>query len=111
MLLTMPPRPAPLETNQDGDVLIRGTRVPLGTVVCAFNEGKTAEEIVQQFTSLNLSDVYLVIGYYLSNQQEVDHYLSEREKEALEIRKENEKRFPSDKIRERLMARKREKVF
>ncbi len=96
----------PLETNQDSDILIKGTRVPLGTVVYAFNEGKTAEEIVQQFTSLNLSDVYLVIGYYLGNQQEVDHYLSERAKEALDIRNENKKRFSSDKIRERLMARK-----
>ena len=39
------------------------TRVTLDLVVRAFNRGATAEEIVQDWPSLQLPDVYQVIGY------------------------------------------------
>ena len=41
---------------------VGGTRVTLDLVVRAFNRGATAEDIVQRFPSLELSDVYLVLG-------------------------------------------------
>lgn len=37
----------------------------LDLVVRAFDRGTTAEEIVQKFLSLELSDVYQAIGYFL----------------------------------------------
>lgn len=40
--------PLPLETSADGVIRVRGTRITLDTVWAAFNEGATAEEIVQQ---------------------------------------------------------------
>ena len=41
--------PIPLEADLDGVVRISGTRVTLDTVVAAFKDGATAEEIVFQY--------------------------------------------------------------
>ena len=82
-----------------------GTRVPLGTVVTQFKQGATAEEIVVQFDSLNLADVYAVIAFYLRHQNEVEAYLQERERISEQVRAEVERRFPSKGLRDRLLSR------
>jgi len=79
--------------------------VTLDTVVTAFNEGATPEEIVQQYPSLQLADVYSVIGYYLRRRQEVEVYLQERQQLSEQVRAQNESRFPAQGLRERLLAR------
>lgn len=86
---------------------MRGTRVTLDTVVHAFQRGSTAEEIVHQFPSLGLADVYAVIGYYLNHRADVEEYLAEQEAERNEVRREAETRHSPDGIRERLLARKK----
>ncbi len=108
MTLTISTEPLPLLTDRDGVVRVRGTRVTLDTVVAAFNEGATAEEIVQQYPSLQLADVYAVISYYLRSHSEVDTYLQKRQKQAEEVRRQNEARFDPQGIRERLLARRTE---
>lgn len=95
----------PLETDVDGVVRVSDTRVTLDTIVTAFSDGATAEEIAQQYPSVPLSDIYYVIGFYLRRYSEVEAYLSRRRQEAERIRKENEARFDSAGIRQRLMAR------
>lgn len=105
MTLTINTEPVPLLTDKDGVVRVGGTRVTLDTVVAAFNEGATAEEIVQQYPSLELADVYAVISYYLRSHSGVEAYLRKRHKQAEEIRKQNEARFDPHGIRERLLAR------
>jgi uncharacterized protein (DUF433 family) len=95
----------PIETDADGVIRIAGTRVTMDTLVAAFNEGATAEEIVQQYPSLELGDVYAVIGYYLHNRAEVEQYLERRREEASRVRSENEARFDPEGIRDRLLAR------
>jgi uncharacterized protein (DUF433 family) len=97
--------PIPLEMNDDGVVLVGGTRVTLYTVVAAFEEGATAEEIVQQYPSLHLADVYAVIGYYLRRRPEVEAYLRQRQQKASEVRRQNESRFDPQGVRDRLLAR------
>jgi uncharacterized protein (DUF433 family) len=97
--------PLPLRVDGDGVVRVGPTRVPLDTVVGAFQDGAAAEEIVMQYTSLQLADVYAVISYYLRHQPEVDAYLDERQKQAEQVRRENEARFDMTGIRERLLAR------
>ena len=54
----------PLTTDDDGVILVGGTRVTLDTLIAAFTEGATAEEIAQQYPSVRLADIYSVIGYY-----------------------------------------------
>ncbi len=102
--------PIPLKVNTDGVLQITGTRVTLDTIVDAFNEGATAEEIVYQYPTLNLADVYNVIGYYLQHKAEVDAYLLQRQKSADQVRGQNEACFNSNGLRDRLLARKAEKT-
>ena len=103
-LITEAP-PVPLRTDEHGVMRVGKTRVPLDTVIFAFNQGSTPEEIVMSYPTLDLGDVYAVVNYYLHNRAEVDAYLSQREAEAAQIREENEKRFPQAGIRARLLAR------
>jgi uncharacterized protein (DUF433 family) len=95
----------PLETDADGVVRVGGTRVTLDTIVTAFDEGATAEEIVHQYPSLHLADVYAVIGYYLRRRPDVEAYLRQRQQQANEVRKQNESRFDPHGVRDRLLAR------
>jgi len=62
----------PLTIGEDGVIRVGKTRVTLDTVVYAFQDGATAEEIASQYPSLDLSDVYLVIAYYLKHRAEVE---------------------------------------
>jgi uncharacterized protein (DUF433 family) len=105
MLLVPTVAPLPLITDENGVIRISKTRVTLDTVVTAFLEGSTAEEIGEQYPSLQLADIYSVICYYLQHQAEVDIYLRERQHLALDIRQEAEKRFNPIGIRDRLLAR------
>lgn len=105
MTLKIDVRPVPLEINKDGVVRVGGTRVTLDTVVSAFLDGDTAEEVVEQYPTLELADVYAVIGYYLKNRGQVNEYLSRRKKQAKAVTRENETRFPQAGLRERLLAR------
>ena len=105
MSLVIEAPPVPLSTDDDGVMRVGKTRVPLDTVVFAFNEGSTPEEIVMSYPTLALGDVYAIVNYYLHNRPEVDAYLGQRETEAARIKEENEKRFPQAGIRARLLAR------
>lgn len=105
MSLTISTEPTPLETDADGVVRVGGTRVSLDSVIYAFNEGSTPEEIVQQYTTLDLADVYAVISYYLQHRGEVNEYLAARRAQRDEIRREVESRFDPHGIRDRLLAR------
>jgi uncharacterized protein (DUF433 family) len=43
----------------------------LETIVTAFDAGATAEEIAQQYASVDLASVYAVISYVLDHREEV----------------------------------------
>jgi uncharacterized protein (DUF433 family) len=96
----------PLSQDQAGVLRVTGTRMSLDSVIYAFNEGATPEEIVQQYPTLDLKDVYAVISYYLQNRDEVEMYLTQRRAERQELKKDIESRFDPRGIRERLLARK-----
>ena len=103
--LVIAAEPIPLEVDVDGVVHVGGTRVTLDTVVIAFKEGATAEEILYQYPSLRLADVYAVIACYLQHHSEVEAYLQQRQAQADEAQKQNEARFDPQSICERLLAR------
>ena len=60
---------------------VGSSRVTLDLVVRAFNRGATLEEIAQDFPSLQLSDIYQVIGYYLKHSSELAEYFDRRRRE------------------------------
>jgi uncharacterized protein (DUF433 family) len=105
MALSFATQTVPLTADVDGVVRVGNTRVTLDTVVAAFSDGATAEEIAQQYPSLSLADVYQAIGYYLRYPAEVEAYLLQRRAEADAVRQENETRFDPQGIRDRLLAR------
>jgi len=85
-----------------------GTRVTLDTVVEAFREGLTPEEIQQQYPALDLPHVYSAVTYYLHHRSEVDEYLQARARRRDEIRREAEALFDRRGIWDRLLARARD---
>jgi uncharacterized protein (DUF433 family) len=95
----------PLAYGERGVVLVEGTRVPLDTVVAAFNAGQSAEEIALGHSTLDLAAVYAVLAYYLRHRAEVDAYAAERRGETDALRARVESRQDPGGIRERLLAR------
>ena len=77
-LTDVPTTTAPLLLDRDGIYRVGGTRVRLETVVTAFQNGCTAEEILLKYPSLSLGDIYAVIAYYLTHRETVDAYLDAR---------------------------------
>ena len=105
---TLIAEPPPLYATDEGVVRIKGTRVSLDTVIVAFQNGSTAEQIAYKYPSLNLADIYAVITYYLRHRQPVETYLAQQRQETENIRQEVEERFSPVGVRERLLARRKQ---
>ena len=105
MSLIIDTEPVPLQTDADGVVRVGGTRVTLDTIVVAFQQGATAEEIAQQYPTVPLSDVYAAIAYYLRHRDEVEAYLEEGERQGNLLRQKQEANRDRQEIRNRLLAR------
>ena len=105
MTVLIEAQPLPLTVDTDNVVRVGATRVTLDTLVAAFSEGATPEEMAFQYPSLGLSDIYAVISYYLQHRAEVDAYLAAWNAEASKQRLRNEARFDPAGVRARLLAR------
>jgi uncharacterized protein (DUF433 family) len=78
-MLNLPTIQVPLLSGLDGFVRVEGTEVRLEQIVADFEDGASAEEIVSRHCSLRLSDVYMVLSFYLRNRKDVEDYLSARQ--------------------------------
>jgi uncharacterized protein (DUF433 family) len=67
---------------------ITGTRVSLDSIVYSFWNGDTPETIVQNFSALQLEQVYGAIAFYLANREEIDEYMRQGEIEFEKLSKE-----------------------
>ncbi len=105
MSLTIENEQVPLKVDSHGVIRVGGTRVTLDTVIAAFKEGATAEEIVYRYPTLHLADVYAVLSYYLRRKQEIEAYLRQRDHKAEQIRQQYQTLFELDGVRDRLLAR------
>lgn len=98
----------PFDLTPDGTLRISGGRVSLDVIVAEYRNGASPEWIARNFEPLRLADVYLTIAYYLQHREEVDRYLSAREKEADATMRELSKLNPKiEELNERLKAIKR----
>ena len=105
-MIAMPPAiNVPLRMDEGDVIRIGNTRVTLQSVVADFHRGASPEEIAHHYPTLNLSEVYLVIAYYLQNRAEVDAYVEQQRQLANEERKAYEADHPIDPLRERLLTR------
>jgi uncharacterized protein (DUF433 family) len=105
MSLTIDAEPLPLQADADGVVRVGGTRVTLDTIVVAFQQGATAEEIAEQYPAVALSDVYAAIAFYLRHRADVEAYLAEGNRQSDVLRREQEAKYDRQEIRNRLLAR------
>lgn len=95
----------PLHEDETGAIRVGNTRVLLELVIRAFQDGASPESIVQRYSSLSLSDVYLTIGYYLRHRDAVEAYLAQREQLAESVRQHLSSVQPDlSLIRSRLLA-------
>jgi len=88
-----------------GVMRVGSTRVSLDSVIHAFKQGYSPEEIALDFDSLTLGDVYSTINYYLQHKSEIEQYLSERAEQNEQLRANVEARFDPQAIRESLLSR------
>jgi uncharacterized protein (DUF433 family) len=96
---------APFARDEHGVLRVGGSRVMLELLVHAFDDGLSAEEIVESYPTLDLADVYAAIAYVLRNRDEIDAYLLASEATAARTRQECEARFPTAELRRRLRER------
>ena len=85
--------PVPLRWAEEGRVIrLEGSRISIDCIVELFNDGVSPERIVGKdyYPHLDLGKVYAVIAYYLRHKDEVDAYIAERERRAVEIRRDVE---------------------
>ena len=75
----------------------------LEIVIRAFQDGASAESIVDSYSTLTLSDTYGAIAYYLKNKDTVEEYLQQREELAESVKQRLQSVQPDlSKIRSRL---------
>lgn len=104
--LVLEPRAIPLTRLENGVYRVTGTRIPLERIVECYQEGATPEDIVRDFDTLKLSDVYAVLSYYLDHKDAVEQYMREQEEEAEAFRRLIEASQPQRPgLREELLAR------
>ncbi|MGH8245396.1 MAG: DUF433 domain-containing protein [Gammaproteobacteria bacterium] len=98
--------PPPLQFDAHGVCRVAGTRITLLTMIDAFQEGATPEEIYQEYSSVSLADVYTVIAFYLGHRDETDAYLETVREQEAQVIEQIKSRSPLAEIRRRLLARK-----
>jgi uncharacterized protein (DUF433 family) len=98
--------PVPLRADAGGSIRVGKSRVSLDVVAREFDDGSTPEEIVQDYPTLALADVYAVVAFYLQHREAVEAYLKARRGEAERLRQEIEAKQPRrEDLRAKLLAR------
>jgi uncharacterized protein (DUF433 family) len=89
-----------VERNEQGTLRIAGTRVSIASVVHAYWNGDSPEEIAQNFPSLSLEQVHGSLAYYLAHRAEIDNELEQLEEQWNELRSAAQKQ--NRELREKL---------
>ncbi|MBI3249821.1 MAG: DUF433 domain-containing protein [Deltaproteobacteria bacterium] len=107
MELTLQAETPPLHLDASGAFRVGRSRVLLELVIRAFQNGAAPEVIAHHYPTACLADIYAVIAYYLRHQEEIEAYLQERERQALEVQARLEGQQPNlAELRSRLLKRK-----
>jgi uncharacterized protein (DUF433 family) len=60
---------------------IAGTRISVQQVAILHKQGLSVTDIITEYESLNLAQVYAALAYYYANQEEIETYLTAEEAE------------------------------
>jgi uncharacterized protein (DUF433 family) len=105
MSLVIEAEVVPLKMDRDGVARVGGTRVTLESLLAAYCQGATAEEIAERYPAVALSDVYAVITYYLRHRRDVEDYLAQSESRSEQARQQYALQLDPHRMRDRLLAR------
>lgn len=65
-----------LTLDPDGHIHVTGHRIELQDLVYYYNEGYSAEAMLEVLPTLSLATIHKVIGFYLDDQVNVDAYVA-----------------------------------
>jgi uncharacterized protein (DUF433 family) len=99
----------PFRWDEAGGIRIGSSRVTLDSILAAYHNGSTPEEIAIQFSVLRLEDIYSTIAYYLNHRQEIESYLEQRDQQAQQLRQQLTQKHNLVDLRQRLLARSQSK--
>ncbi len=71
----------PLCWDEAGGIRVGQSRVTLDSLLAAYHNGSTPEEIAVQYSVLSLEEIYGAIAYYLSHRPGIDRYLEQRQQQ------------------------------
>ncbi len=97
------------EIDKDENWRVQNSRVSKYSVIYAFNQGASAEEIALRFPTLDLKQIYSVINSYLQNPNESDDYFAGQSEQQEEQKRQIENRFSPEGIRQKLLERSQNK--
>ncbi len=90
--------------NEQGTLVVAGSRITLGSIVKCFVEGESPEAIRDAYPSLSLESIYGAITHYLGNREAIDAELAEQDRATSNLRGEALQR--NSDLRSRLLAAK-----
>lgn len=98
----------PVIEREDGSIRIEGTSVLLYIVVEKYNDGCSAKDIVESFSTLDLARVHRALAWYLENKKELDARFYKEDMEAEARYQEHISRPENKAFRVEMIRRKEE---
>lgn len=59
-----------------GEPVVKGTRIPVRSIVLAWRRGVAPEEIPALYPTLTLASIFEALSYYSDNQDEINEYIA-----------------------------------
>jgi len=59
----------------EGKAVIKGTRIPVASIVNHYRSGMSIEEILEGYPSINPAQLFDALSYYFDNKEEIDKEL------------------------------------
>lgn len=59
----------------EGKAVIKGTRIPVASIVNHYRSGMSVEEIIEGYPSLTPAPLFDALSYYFDNKDEIDREL------------------------------------
>lgn len=81
--------------QRNGGYYVEGTRISLGSVICAFLRGESPEGIAESFPALTMEQIFGALTFYLANKETVDRYLFDEEQAFALLREQSRKQHPA----------------
>jgi uncharacterized protein (DUF433 family) len=94
-----------LWADKFGEIIIHGHRITLYHVVTRFQEGYSADEILDLYPTLEPPLVYKVLAFYLENRAEMDEYVRTTREEIDRQERETPRGPTLEELKRRLAAR------